>query len=111
MKEGTTQYEWELRGEMARLKCWHRLTEDEANDLLRFAAARPATAAQQEPVAEVKLKTTGGNVGIATVIHEIYSHYREPLRPGDKLYTTPPPCPTCEALARSVMMDQTGRDA
>lgn len=27
------------------------------------------------------------------------------------LYTTPPPCPTCEALARSVMMDQTGRDA
>jgi hypothetical protein len=45
---------------------------------------------KQEPVAEVKLKTTGGNVGIATVIHEIYSHYREPLRVGDKLYTTPP---------------------
>jgi len=45
---------------------------------------------EQGPVAEVKLKTTGGNVGIATVIHEIYSHYREPLRVGDKLYTTPP---------------------
>jgi len=45
---------------------------------------------EQEPVAEVLLKKTGGNVGIATVIHEIYSHYREPLRPGDKLYTTPP---------------------
>ena len=27
------------------------------------------------------------------------------------LYTTPPPRPTCEALARTVMMDQTGRDA
>ena len=27
------------------------------------------------------------------------------------LYTTPPPCPTCEALARTVMMDQTGRYA
>ena len=26
------------------------------------------------------------------------------------LYTTPPPCPTCEALARTVMMDQTGKD-
>lgn len=25
--------------------------------------------------------------------------------------TTPPPCQTCEALARTVMMDQTGRDA
>lgn len=27
------------------------------------------------------------------------------------LYITPPPCPTCEALARTVMLDQTGRDA
>ena len=26
------------------------------------------------------------------------------------LYTAPPPCPTCEALARSVMMDQTSHD-
>jgi len=64
----------------------------------------PAAPAQpeQEPVAEVKLKTTGGNVGIATVIHEIYSHYREPLRVGDKLYTTPPaaqPCPYIRSTA------------
>ena len=42
--------------------------------------------AQQEPVAEVKAKMTGGNVGIATVIHEIHSPIREPLQPGDKLY-------------------------
>ena len=27
------------------------------------------------------------------------------------LYTTSPPCQTCEAMARAVMMDQTGRDA
>jgi hypothetical protein len=27
------------------------------------------------------------------------------------LYTTPPPCPTCEALARTVMLDQTSHDA
>lgn len=27
-----------------------------------------------------------------------------------ELYATPKPCPTCEALARTVMMDQTGRD-
>lgn len=26
------------------------------------------------------------------------------------LYTTPPPCPTCEALARTVMLDQTSHD-
>jgi hypothetical protein len=36
--------EWELRGELARLKCWHRLTEDEVNDLLRFAANTPPAA-------------------------------------------------------------------
>jgi len=29
----------------------------------------------------------------------------------EALYKVPPPCPTCEALARTVMMDQTGRDA
>jgi hypothetical protein len=27
------------------------------------------------------------------------------------LYTIPPPCPTCEALARTVMLDQTSHDA
>jgi hypothetical protein len=26
------------------------------------------------------------------------------------LYLTPPPCPTCEALARTVMLDQTSHD-
>ena len=30
---------------------------------------------------------------------------------GIPLYEAPQPCPTCEALARTVMMDQTGRDA
>ena len=30
---------------------------------------------------------------------------------GEPLYTNPPPCPTCEALARTVMLDQTSHDA
>jgi len=37
-------------------------------------------------------------------------YLNEPMKP---LYTTPPaaqPCPTCEALARTVMMDQTAHD-
>jgi len=29
---------------------------------------------------------------------------------GVPLYTAPPPCPTCEALARTVMLDQTSHD-
>ena len=45
--------------------------------------------AQHEPVAEVKAKTTGGNPCIATVIHEIYSPFRERLYPGEKLYRSP----------------------
>lgn len=32
--------EWDLRGHLARsLKCWHRLTEEEADDLIKFARA------------------------------------------------------------------------
>lgn len=48
-----------------------------------------------EPVAEVKAKVTGGNIGIATAIHEICDPFREPLPVGTKLYTSPsPPNPT-----------------
>ena len=54
---------------------------------MRQAIAEAEQPAQQEPVAEVKAKMTGGNVGIATVIHEIHSPLREPLQPGDKLYS------------------------
>ena len=50
----------------------------------------PAPVQEQQPVAEVKVKMTGGNVGIATVIHEIYDPAREPLTPGQKLYTAQP---------------------
>jgi NAD-dependent SIR2 family protein deacetylase len=36
-----TKDEFELRGKLATLKCWHRLTQEEEEDLLRFAAAQP----------------------------------------------------------------------
>jgi hypothetical protein len=59
---------------------------DKAISDLREALAQP----QQEPVAEVQVKMTGGNAGIATIIREIYDPLRWPLKPGDKLYTAPP---------------------
>jgi hypothetical protein len=37
--------------------------------------------------------------------------YRLPGEGRQPLYTSPPPCPTCEALARTVMLDQTSHDA
>jgi hypothetical protein len=42
-----------------------------------------------EPVAKVGYKTIGGNVGISTVIYEIYTAGRDPLQAGDLLYTRP----------------------
>lgn len=45
----------------------------------------------REPVARVELMQTGGNVGLATRIVEIDDPLRERLRPGTKLYTSPPP--------------------
>jgi len=59
---------------------------------------------QAEPVAWWHKKSDTFTSG------SLISHFTEWL----PLYTTPPqrkPCMTCEALARAVMMDQTGRDA
>jgi hypothetical protein len=67
-----TQDEFELRGMLATLLCWHRLTQAEQEDLLRFAAAQlaqehlghngwgfPIEAPKQEPMhPECKDKNT-----------------------------------------------------
>ena len=60
---------------------------------------------EQEPVAWMHTKLDG-----VVVPHQPADLSRHPDR-WEALYKTPPPCPTCEALARTVMMDQTGRDA
>jgi len=52
------QNEFELRGKLANLKCWHRLTQEEEEDLLSFAAAQP----EQEPLE--CLDCGSNNVGI-----------------------------------------------
>ena len=64
---------------------------------------RLQSALEQEPVAWMHNRIEG-NVIITTS-----AHLRYPER-WTALYTAPPPCPTCEALARSVMMDQTSHD-
>ena len=62
-------------------------------------------AEKQEPVAWMHTKIEG-----VAVPHRPADLDKHPDR-WESLYKTPPPCPTCEALARTVMMDQTGRDA
>ena len=70
---------------------------------LREALAQP----QQEPVTYMshnkKNFVSADDVGNS--VPNWTDYYPTPL------YTTPSTCPTCEALARTVMMDQAGRDA
>ena len=68
---------------------------------IKEALAQP----EQEPVAWLHTKIEG-----VAVPHRPADLDKHPDR-WEALYKAPPPCPTCEALARTVMMDQTGRDA
>jgi hypothetical protein len=58
----------------------------------------------QEPVAWMHTKIDG-----VAVPHRPADLDKHPER-WEALYKTPPPCPTCEALARTVMLDQTSHD-
>jgi len=60
--------------------------------------------APQEPAAVVSGYYGGQCVILPTDPARIYNS-------NTPLYTTPQPCPTCEALARTVMLDQTSHDA
>jgi len=68
-------------------------------DMVR-GAKQPA---QQEPVAIVSGYYGGQCVILPMDPARIYNS-------NTPLYTSPPPCPTCEALARTVMLDQTSHD-
>ena len=81
----------------------HNTYSDEADEVyeaIEQALAQP----EQEPVAYWNF-----NNGFS---HCMIDRLNEAAKKNPApLYTTPPPCPTCEALARTVMMDQTGRVA
>ena len=68
---------------------------------IKEALAQP----EQEPVAWLHTKIEG-----VAVPHRPADLDKHPDR-WEALYKTPPPCPTCEALARTVMLDQTYHDA
>ena len=65
---------------------------------------KPAQFETQEPVAWIHTKIDG-----VAVPHRPADLDKHPER-WEALYKTPPPCPTCEALARTVMLDQTSHD-
>ena len=70
-----------------------------------FTAIKEALAQpEQEPVAWLHTKIEG-----VAVPHRPDDLDKHPDR-WEALYKTPSPCPTCEALARTVMLDQTSYD-
>lgn len=74
-------------------------------DVDRRSTESKETFDQQEPVAWLHTKIEG-----VAVPHRPADLDKHPDR-WEALYKTPPPCPTCEALARTVMLDQTYHDA
>ncbi len=72
---------------------------------LKDAQDKKLAQPEQEPVAWMHTKLDG-----VVVPHRPADLDRHPDR-WEALYKNTPPCPTCEALARTVMMDQAGRDA
>ena len=77
----------------------------EANGFPQEFVPKDRHKVEQEPVAWMHTKIEG-----VAVPHRPADLDKHPDR-WEALYKAPPPCPTCEALARTVMMDQTGRDA
>ena len=79
-------------------------------DALRAALSQGETA-EPQPVAWMYDWTADGEL----VRDWISSDYEESHSPTNDchnirpLYSAPSPCPTCEALARTVMMDQVGK--
>jgi hypothetical protein len=78
---------------------------------LRAALEQP----EQEPVAWRTFDGEGGYEYRDYDDNENYRNEWDKRNPNHKgwvepLYEAPPPCPTCEALARTVMMDQTAHD-
>ena len=76
----------------------YKKTINEAITAIKKALAQP----YQEPVAW--MCQSAGYIALA---HNKPDQSLNPL----PIYLAPPPCPTCEALARTVMLDQTSHDA
>ena len=79
--------EFELRGILASLLCWHRLTQAEAEDLLRFVAAQPVQPAQpaQEPVGTLNISRYKGHL-----VNHDFDYFGELPDGTYSVYTAPP---------------------
>jgi hypothetical protein len=85
---------------------WHEGIKIDASDIMLLCQAAKALAQpEQEPVAWIHNFIEGG-ISIGKRPSDLNRH---PDR-WTALYKDPKPCPTCEALCRTVMLDQTSHD-
>ena len=74
------------------------------------AKERETLAQTQEPVAYLTRRKIGGTEGLLRADMVDKSAKNQETHDFIPLYKDPKPCPTCEALARTVMLDQTSHD-
>ena len=95
------------------------LSLEEADTLLRLIEIPTRKVETPQPAQEpVAWRTFDGEGGYEYRTYDMNESYadewnkRNPKHRGwvEPLYTAPLPCPTCEALARTVMLDQTSHD-
>jgi len=86
------------------LEDYENQTWEETKESITSLRQAIAELESQEPVAWMHTKIDG-----VAVPHRPSDLDKHPER-WEALYKTPPPCPTCEALARTVMLDQTSHD-
>ena len=80
--------------------------KEQAITAIKEALAQP----EQEPVAYLTKRKIGGTESLLRADMVDRSAKNQETHDFIPLYKEPKPCPTCEALARTVMLDQTSHD-
>jgi hypothetical protein len=87
-----------------------RLSAPEPEPIATLFGSLPVYEVSPEPVAYITKRKSGGTEGLLRADMVDRSAKNQETHDFIPLYKDPTPCQTCEALARTVMMDQTSHD-
>ena len=86
------------------------LAQPEPEPIATLFGSLPVYEVSPEPVAYITKRKSGGTEGLLRADMVDRSAKNQETHDFIPLYKDPTPCQTCEALARTVMMDQTSHD-